>query len=176
MTEALPGFPYHPDPLGTGSVVASDAGCVCCGGRRGYVYAGPVYAVADLARKLCPWCLADGSAAERYEAQFTEIDGRVPPEVLRAVAERTPGFVGWQQERWLVHCGDAAVFLGRVGAAALAQHPDAVEHLRADLGWGGADEPGFGRFLSALDADGQPTGYLFRCRVCAGHLAYADFT
>ncbi|WP_406493391.1 CbrC family protein [Streptomyces sp. NBC_01604] len=31
-------------------------------------------------------------------------------------------------------------------------------------------------FLAALDAGGRPTAYLFRCRRCARHLAYADFT
>ncbi|WP_264169817.1 CbrC family protein [Burkholderia cepacia] len=42
---SLPAFRYHPDPLATGSVIRSDARCVCCGDARGYVYAGPVHAV-----------------------------------------------------------------------------------------------------------------------------------
>lgn len=163
----LPAFPYHPDPLATGSVVRSDAPCVCCDRRRGYVYTGPVYAVADLGRALCPWCLADGSAAERYEAQFTEVDGEVPMDVVRAVEQRTPGFAGWQQERWLTHCGDAAVFLGRAGVRELEPYADVLESLAADFGES---------FLSALDAEGQPTAYLFRCWHCARHLAYADCT
>lgn len=63
-------FPYHPDPLATG----------------------PVYAVADLSHALCPWCVADGSAAARYEARFTEVDGRVPADVVRTVEQCTPDF------------------------------------------------------------------------------------
>ncbi|WP_329340044.1 CbrC family protein [Streptomyces sp. NBC_01352] len=125
-TEPLPAFPYHPDPVGTGSVAPSDAPCACCGLRRGYAYTGPVFSAADLSDPLCPWCIADGSAAERYEAQFTEVDGRdVPMEVVHAVERRTPGFSGWQQERWLSHCGDAAVFLGyvRPRAAVVAGRP-----------------------------------------------------
>lgn len=31
-------------------------------------------------------------------------------------------------------------------------------------------------FLGSLDKDDQPTAYLFRCRACATHLAYADLT
>ncbi|MFJ4202695.1 CbrC family protein [Streptomyces sviceus] len=31
-------------------------------------------------------------------------------------------------------------------------------------------------FLRSLDKDDQPTAYLFRRRVCATHLAHADFT
>jgi uncharacterized protein CbrC (UPF0167 family) len=163
---ALPVFRYHPDPLATGSVVPSEAPCDCCGQRRGFVYDGPVYAVAD-PEALCPWCLADGSAAERYEAQFTETEGRVPMEVRLEVDRRTPGFRGWQQERWLTHCGDAAAFLGRAGAADVRRHPDALADLVAEFGE---------EFCAALDADGQPTAYLFACLHCDRHLAYADFT
>lgn len=163
---ALPVFRYHPDPLATGSVVPSEARCACCGQRRGFVYDGPVYAVAD-PEALCPWCLADGTAAERYEAQFTETEGRVPMEVRLEVDRRTPGFRGWQQERWLTHCGDAAAFLGRAGAADVRCHPDALADLVAEFGE---------EFCAALDADGQPTAYLFACLHCDRHLAYADFT
>ncbi|AJE41009.1 CbrC family protein [Streptomyces nodosus] len=166
-TAELPSFPYHPDPMATGSVVAGDTECLCCGQRRGYVYVGPVYAAADVRAELCPWCIADGCAAERFEAQFTEVTGEAPTSVIRTVEQRTPGFSGWQQERWLTHCGDAAAYLGRVGTEELARYPEAAQNLRATLGE---------TFFASLDADGQPTAYLFRCRVCAGHLAYADFT
>ncbi|MEU2338226.1 CbrC family protein [Streptomyces sp. NPDC013172] len=30
MSEELTGFPYHPDPLATGAVVASSTTCFCC--------------------------------------------------------------------------------------------------------------------------------------------------
>ncbi|MEU9913259.1 CbrC family protein [Streptomyces sp. NPDC051001] len=164
---ALPVFRYHPDPLATGSVVPSEARCDCCGQHRGFAYDGPVYAVADPSGVLCPWCLADGSASERYEAQFTETEGRVPMEVRLEVDRRTPGFRGWQQERWLTHCGDAAAFLGRAGAADVRRHPDALADLAAEFGQ---------EFCAALDAGGQPTAYLFACLHCDRHLAYADFT
>ncbi len=36
-------------------------------------------------------------------------------DVIDEVSGRTPGFSGWQQERWLVHCGDACAFLGPAG-------------------------------------------------------------
>ncbi|MEF9906118.1 CbrC family protein [Streptomyces sp. P9-A2] len=35
MSEELPGFPYRPDPLATGAVVASSTTCLCCGRARG---------------------------------------------------------------------------------------------------------------------------------------------
>ncbi|MET9779024.1 CbrC family protein [Streptomyces sp. NPDC006367] len=177
MTETLPEFPYHPDPLATGSVTASDTACACCGRARGYVYAGPVYAAGEPGR-LCPWCIADGRAARRYEAQFTAdvVGDEVTRDVLVAIAERTPGFTAWQDGQWLVHCGDGAAFLGRAGAGELAGYPDALEGLWQDLRTFGWPEDQVDDFLGALDSDGQPTAYLFRCRTCATHLAYADFT
>ncbi|UJB46280.1 CbrC family protein [Streptomyces sp. A1-5] len=178
VTDSLPEFPYHPHPMTTGAVVASDILCVCCGRGRGYIYTGPVYAVDDLDDRLCPWCIADGSAAEQYEADFVGglIGDDVPVEVFMGIAGRTPGFPGWQEPQWFFHCGDGAAFLGAVGAAELEDYPDAVEVLRQEAsswGWSAAQVEDY---LNALDKDGQPTAYLFRCRACATHLAYSDFT
>jgi uncharacterized protein CbrC (UPF0167 family) len=177
VTEPLPEFPYHPDPLATGSVVVSDAVCACCGRERGYVYTGPVYAAGEPGRP-CPWCIADGSAAHRFEAHFSAdvADDEIGSQVLVAIAERTPGFTAWQDAQWLAHCGDGAAFLGRAGARELAGWPDAVESLRQDIrAWGWPDHQ-IDDFLDSLDSNGQATAYLFRCRTCATHLAYADFT
>ena len=109
--EPLPVARHHPDPVATGAVEASDAVCPSCEQARGYAYVGPVYA-EDEVEGLCPWCIADGSAAERFDAEFTEVDGDVPDDVLVELTRRTPGFTGWQQERWLVHCDDGAAYLG----------------------------------------------------------------
>ncbi|MEV7522371.1 CbrC family protein [Streptomyces sp. NPDC091371] len=178
MSEELPVFPYHPDPLATGAVVAAGTACVCCGRSRGYVYAGPVYAVEELSGRLCPWCIADGCAAARYEAHFIgdPVGEDVPRAVVVSVDARTPGFSSWQDPRWFFHCGDGAAFLGPAGAAELAAFPDVLEELRREAGrWGWAAEV-VESHLGALDKDGQPVGYLFRCRACGRHMAYADFT
>ncbi len=178
MTGRLPEFPYHPDPLATGSIERSDVSCVSCGRSRGFAYAGPVYAVEDLIDSLCPWCIADGSAAARFDATFTDdvpVGDDVRAEIVEAITKRTPGFGGWQQEHWLYHCGDGAAFLGRVGWSELQRLPDAIECLRqehADLGW---TPELIEEYLRELDKDGSPTAYLFRCRHCGIHLAYSDF-
>lgn len=176
----LPRFTYHPDPLATGHVVAADTVCVCCGQARGYVYAGPVYAEAEYEAEICPWCIADGSASARLAATFTDEEGigggewdEVPPAVIDEVSRRTPGFNGWQQEQWWTHCGDAAQFLGRAGQAELtAAGAQAIAAIQDSTGL--ADGPAWTRFFAALDKDGSPTAYLFRCTQCGRLGGYQD--
>ena len=92
----FPLFKYHPDPIASGSVAESDESCLCCDQKRGFIYTGPVYAIEDLDNKICPWCIADGSAAEKFEAVFTDEDGigaeELAVETQEKVARRTPGF------------------------------------------------------------------------------------
>lgn len=138
------------------------------------------YAAEDLRDALCPWCVADGSAAAAFDATFTELTGTdpgtegVPAAVLEEIAHRTPGFSAWDQERWLFHCGDGAAFLGAAGWAEVMDLPEAVEALRAQAKtWGLLGEDA-DAFVGSLDIDGASTAYLFRCLHCATHLAYAD--
>lgn len=142
----LPDFKYHPDPITTGSIRQSDAVCVCCGQVRGYIYIGPVYAVDELNEQICPWCIASGDAHERFDATFVDPAGvgdygswePVPREVVEEVTSRTPGFTGWQQERWWTHCGDAAEFLGPVGREGAEQRgPEFLAAIRTEAGQDG---------------------------------------
>ena len=111
----LPSFRYHPDPVGTGSIVESDRWCDVCDVARGYVYDGPVYGDVLDEPAICPWCIADGRAARSLGVELTdvgiEVPEGVPEHVLDELVHRTPGFTGWQQEHWLFHCDDAAAFL-----------------------------------------------------------------
>jgi len=131
------------------------------------VYSGPICAVEEI-EILCPWCIADGSAAHELEAEFTTTDGApdgVPDVVHDEIVKRTPGFAGWQQERWLFHCSDGAEYLERVGyqdVVGLA----GIELIEAD-GWSRDALPD-------MSPEGDLTGYLFQCRHCRAHLAYAD--
>jgi hypothetical protein len=179
VSESLPTFRYHPDPVSTGFVRQSSTTCVACGRERGFIYTGPVYAVDDLESVICPWCIADGSAAERFDADFTDTWG-TPDEVtmplLDEITRRTPGFSSWQQAHWLYHCGDGCAFLGAVGRKELASYPDAIEMLLREgeqSGWSADDSRAY---VSRLTANGQPTAYLFRCHHCGTHLAFSDFT
>jgi hypothetical protein len=71
----LPKFRYHPDPVETGNIKESDNLCASCGNARGYIYTGPVFSIDELDDCICPWCIADGNAHEKFDASFTDRDG-----------------------------------------------------------------------------------------------------
>lgn len=179
---ALPTFRYHPDPIATGSIVASTKPCLVCGLSRGFIYTGPVYAVQEVRDELCPCCIADGRAHDELDTSFADIDGvggfgtweSVSDEIKELVAFRTPGFRGWQQERWFTCCGDAGAFVGLAGRDELeAAGAQAIEAVRAEIGFSGSlwDD-----YFASLSKDGQPTAYLFRCLHCGKFGGYSDFT
>lgn len=181
MPDSLPTFKYHPNPLASGSIVKSDGVCVCCNQSRGYIYTGPVYAEGEYDNCLCPWCIADGSAAEKFDACFVDEEGiggygdwdDVPEVVIDEVAHRTPGFTAWQQEKWWTHCGDAGQFLGLADREALEKAGDqAVTAIRESTDIDDDDE--WKEFLDALSKDGSPTAYLFRCGKCGKYGGYVD--
>ena len=179
MIGALPKFRYHPDPVATGSIQPYPDDCLACGRARGVKYVGPVYAEAELVDAFCPWCIADGSAANKFGAEFTDVGLGVPRDVPASVtdeiAHRTPGFHSWQQDHWLYHCGDGCAFLGEVGRTELDAYPDALETLRRESEGFGWDEREITDYLNSLAKGDSPTAYLFRCLVCGTHLAYSDF-
>ncbi|MFE1560028.1 CbrC family protein [Streptomyces sp. NPDC058734] len=175
MTTDLPGFRYHPDPVATGSVRKSAETCACCNRNTGWIYTATFYTARNVSGTFCPWCIADGSAAERFEGEFSDaygLDG-VSREVMEQVTRRTPGFQAWQDPHWLVHCDDAAAFIGEVGYTELAAHPEALDQLRLELRMDGRhDESHLEIFLTHLGQ--EASAMLFRCTVCGTHLAYAD--
>jgi uncharacterized protein len=181
-TLELPSFKYHPDPVATGSVAPSANVCACCAQQRGYIYTGPVYGEDDHEDDICPWCIADGTAHQKLGAEFVDSDGiggygdweAVPLAVREEVAFRTPGFTGWQQERWFTCCKDAACFIGRAGyKELLAQGASAIEAIRVESELDGEE---WEDYLQGLAKDDQPTAYLFRCLHCKKIGGYSDFT
>ncbi|MFJ9673062.1 CbrC family protein [Streptomyces sp. NPDC101221] len=65
MSADLPFFRYHPDPLASGSIRASAESCACCGRSTGWIYTATFYSAQEVSGRFCPWCIADGSAAQR---------------------------------------------------------------------------------------------------------------
>lgn len=124
--------------------------------------------------------IADGSACARFNGDLVDPEaigdhgawGSVTAEIASVVAHRTPGFSGWQEERWWVCCGDAGAFLGPAGREELvAFGPTAVEAIRVECGYEG-DE--WNRYFDALSRDRGPTAYMFRCLHCGTLGGYSD--
>lgn len=176
----FPEFRFHPDPVGSGSVITSERRCVCCGQARGWVYTGPVYATREAAEEaLCPWCIASGSAHQKFGAEFVDaeaLDAAVPADIVIEIAQRTPGFSSWQGERWLSCCGAPAAFVAPAGRPEISQRfprlpSDLMPTIVHELGISGGAAR---QLLDSLDRDGGPTAYVFQCRTCSRHLAYID--
>src|SRR5262245_31850617 len=103
----LPVFKYHPDPLSSGSIKESKELCRCCGEERGCIYIRSVYAQENLDESICPWCIAEGRAHDRFDAVFIDeaiLPDELPEAVMEELAERTPGYTTWQSERWFACC------------------------------------------------------------------------
>ena len=177
----LPAFRYHPDPLGSGSIVESQEKCRCCNQKRGYICEAPVYAEEDLDGKLCPWCIADGAAFEKFDALFVDseafADG-IPEAAMDEISQRTPGFSSWQTEQWPACCDDATAFLAPAGIKEVRENYRDVEsgllsHIIYEMKISGGAAT---RMLQSLNRDSGPTAYLFRCLHCEQYHFYIDQT
>ena len=165
--EPFPRFTYHPDPVATGAVKASDATCLCCRRPRGFVYDGSPYSRRDdLDDAVCPWCIADGSAARTFGATFVQnSEDELKPAIRRRLFERTPGYESWQGEFWLCHHDDACEFHGDATREDLNALTEAEETLFLEENDFLQDD--WTDIKADHDAKASSLGiYKFRCRHC----------
>jgi uncharacterized protein len=164
----LPAFRYHPDPVSTGSVKASRDVCICCGKTRGFIYTASVYGRLKPEGRLCPWCIANGEAALKFNCFFSDEDPLVRAGVPRAaiieVTRRTPGYNSWQQEVWLACCNDACVFRGDASISQLnALQGDDLSQLQRD--WP-ISPTRWAQFVKQYTPGGGMAVYRFDCLHC----------
>lgn len=168
MNEEFPHFRYHPNPILTGMVVESSKVCVCCSQYRGFIYIGPVYARGDHEESLCPWCIADGSAAQKLDASFADDrplqQAKVSDAVVKTVSRQTPGYISWQTDEWLSHCDDAAAYCGDASAQDVASMlPSEKFRFLAKYK---LDEDEWEEIRPSYSAGGDPGIYKFQCIHC----------
>jgi uncharacterized protein CbrC (UPF0167 family) len=185
VEEPLPHFRYHPDPIATGTMAArEDFVCPVCRRSRAYAYVGPYssdnYGFEN-GEEICPWCIADGSAAQTLNAWFVTVrylsaqaQAQMAPEACAELERRTPSFLCLQQELWLDHHGEAAAYLGGVGFDRYLQLPRAAQIAVRDCA---GDNPnaalGPADTVQKLRTDGDgPTVYLFQCLHCDWYGAF----
>lgn len=170
----FPEFKYHPNPISTGVIEESKGICPVCRKKRGYSYNGPFYSIESVS-EICPWCIADGSAAKKYNGEFQ--DAALCEEIesaqyLDELIHRTPGYGGWQQELWLSHCGDFCAFIEYVGWKEIqdisANLKDDIEGIKSDMGLTQEE------FEKSLVNGGSHQGYLFQCVKCGRYRLTSD--
>jgi uncharacterized protein len=170
MSSTLPAFPYHPDPVASGVIVASESKCVCCNQARGLVYIGPAHTKHEGVREnLCPWCIADGSAASKFDVEFADahplFKAGIDRKIVDVVTKQTLGYFSWQQDDWLTHCRDACAFHGHASAEDIKLASRAtIEAWKTEYGMTDID-------WNTVTAGYQPRGhsafYKFVCRKCS---------
>lgn len=167
MPEPLPTFRYHPDPVSTGAIQSSTEVCESCQHARGYVYAGAIYAEQDITN-LCPWCIADGSAAAKFDAQFADAHSLAKSGISRAIIDevtrRTPGYESWQGESWLSHCDDACEFHGDALEEHVANASAETKQLWMDEYE--LTEEDWDDVTEGYEPGGDSAMYKFVCRQC----------
>lgn len=175
----LPEFNYFTRGALEAVIKASDEVCDCCGQRRGHLYTGPFYTAAREV-DLCPHCIADGSAAAKYDGSFNDIvvtfgdhvidaeAAKAPEAVINELLHRTPGYESWQGNRWAFHCGDGGIFQGDATDEAIAS---ASEEAKAHFDRHG-DRPTFDELFA--EPGDRPSTYHFKCRKCAMDLFLWD--
>lgn len=179
LSEPLPTFRFHPDPVQSGAFEASSATCGVCGRARGYAYTGPCYVEDEFDAVLCPWCLADGSAFRRFGVTFAEIEPKpgIDLAVAEEIEERTPGITSFNPIDWPVCCDAPMAYLEPAGHADIvARHAGLAQSLVAQL----AADLEVSRqeaetMFRSLDRDQSPCAHVFRCAACKRLRAEIDF-
>lgn len=171
----LPTFKYHPDPIATGAIEKTKKDCECCDRSTGFIATSNIHSTHSV-ETICPWCIADGSAAKKYDGLFSDSDpllsDGIDKEIVKEVCEGTPSFISWQQERWLSHCNDACEFHGD------AEKSDLVDLQNKNLDQFLSNEYMTAKvwsiILQSYDKGGDTAIYKFKCRVCGENQFYAD--
>lgn len=171
----IPTFKYHPDPIATGAFIQGEpCKCESCGKETDIWYKSPFYSIEDVTC-ICPECIADGSAAEKFGGSFQDeysTDEVSDPAKLDELVHRTPGYRGWQQEYWPAHCDDYCAFIAYVGWNELVEMniDKEIEETYKD----GISGLPLEEAKEGLTSGGL-AGYLFKCLHCGKHVLLIDF-
>lgn len=173
LKHQIPTFKYHPNPLRTGAFEILDESEVCpaCNKETMVIYSSMPYCIENV-EHICPGCIADGTAALKYKATFSqsaESNELIDKEKYSELFERTPGYISWQGENWLTCCDDYCAYLGTVGTEELEDMGIADEVIEA---YERRNE--YEDIRPYLTKDGHLCGYLFRCLKCHKYHLWVD--
>lgn len=175
-----PQFKYHPNAYKLDLFEKEDGICSIYNQQRDLKYVCSFYSV-DEPDYICPWCIANGAAAQKYDGEYNDYCGiegvssnpndpseKINSEFLDEICLKTPSYHSWQQEVWLVHCNEPCQFIAYADSETLKPIWDEV---KADI-----EENGYPVELiqDHLSIDGDLTGYLFQCIHCQQHRLHID--
>lgn len=173
----LPSFQYYADPAAQHVFEVCTQACECCGQAKGIRYTGPFYSIGEH-EQFCPDCIADGSAARKFDGQFNDIvvewendDGsmelvdesakNVAADVLDELLKRTPGYSSWQGNIWMFHCDDGCVFHGEADHSDVTNpSPETVQH------WENQNGEKWSSWMKPEKIGMSVSAYKFACRHC----------
>jgi uncharacterized protein CbrC (UPF0167 family) len=182
--ENLPEFKYHPNPIETGAFKTDKTvKCDCCRQMTDVYYEGSFYCIENI-DYLCPFCIASGKAAEKFDGEFQDyasIEGISPnpsepntfnnKEAIEEVTKRTPTYNSWQQQVWLAHCDDLCAFIGYVGWNEIKDKVNEFADLQSDIQDYNFSTDDLSKYLFN---NGSLQGYLFQCLHCKKYRLYMD--
>lgn len=168
-----PFFRYHPDPIANGVFVEEDSPkvCQCCGKQETLICEGPFYTDEEL-EFICPECIANGKAAEKYDMDFCEIlkrDRIKNEKKTEELLHHNPGYYSWNGGIWLSHCNDYCIYEGQIFYEELLER-GLEEELKNDYYW---KRSGYEDIETTLNNRWIQL-HLFTCPHCGKHLFYTD--
>jgi len=178
----LPKFRYSPNAYKLNLFKEVEGICSICGQPRKLKYISSFYSI-EKPDYICPWCIANGEAAKKYDGSFNDYCGiegvspdpndppsTIPMELLLEITNRTPSYPSWQQEVWLSHCNEPCAFIGFVDTKAIESH---LEELKEDIQINLEYNP---EIINHLTTDRDLVGCLFRCLKCGKYRLHIDCT
>ena len=191
-SESIPTFKYHHNPLATMSALEWDSDnpqtCDCCG-RKTNITCG-IFAICfifneyswvkreDIAPECCLYCIANGSAATKFDGKFIDPNASDhpihDPAKRNELAFRTPSTYSFSPSMWLTCCDDYCTLIDRI----YHWHDIEIRNIERKLKkcWlasEGSNIHTFEEVKNALDV-GTHIGYLFRCLHCKKYRLYLD--
>ena len=178
----LPKFKYSPNAYELDLFEEKEGICSVCNEKRNLRYRSSFYSV-EKPDYICPWCIANGKAAEKFNGNFNDYCGiegvspdpndppsTIPEEMLLEICHKTPSYISYQQEKWLTHCNEPCKYLGYATSVMIRPF---LDELIEDI-----EKVGVPReyITEHLTENSDIGAYLFQCSNCGKHRLHIDFT
>lgn len=178
----LPKFRYSPNAYQLDLFENTEGICSVCNEKRQIKYTCSFYSI-EKPEYICPWCIANGKAASKYNGDFNDYCGiegvspdpndpepALPKELLLEITTKTPSYFSWQQEVWLTHCNAPCAFLGYADSQSIKP---VVDELKDDIENSGIPAE---YIINGLTKESDLGAYLFQCVNCGQHRLHIDYT